>query len=100
MDAYLDREEHVNVEEERHLLVEMHSSLPGGHGCLLAPIVVDAANSTTVPVCIFNPHSSAIVIKQDSVVGQVETVKVQQTIAKHENPNEVSNNSAARRVTL
>ena len=100
VDAYLDREEHVNVEEERHLLVEMHPSLPGGYGCLLAPTVVDAANTTTIPVCIFNPHSNPIVIRQDSVVGQVETVKVQQTIAKHENPNEVGNNSAARRVTL
>ena len=30
----------------------------------------------------------------------METVKVQQTIAEHENPNEVGNDSAARRVTL
>ena len=100
VDAYLDREEHVNVEEERYLIVEMNPSLPGGYGCLLAPTVVDVAYTTTIPVCIFNTHSSPIVIKQDSVVGQVETVKVQQTIAKYENPNEVGNNSAARRVTL
>ena len=65
VDAYLDREEHVNVEEERHLLVEMHPSLPVGYGCLLAPTVVDATNTTTIPVHIFNPHSSPIVIKQD-----------------------------------
>ena len=51
-------------------------------------------------LCIFNPHSNPIVIRQDSVVGQVETVKVQQTIAEHENPNEVGNDSAVRRVTL
>ena len=100
VDAYLDREEHVNAEEERHLLVEMHPYLPEGYGCLLAPTVVDAANTTTIPVHIFNPHSNPIVIRQDSVVGQVETVKVQQTIAEHENPNEVGNDSAARRVTL
>ena len=100
VDAYLDREEHVNAEEERHLLVEMHPNLPEGYGCLLAPTVVDAANSTTIPVHIFNPHSNPIVIRQDSVVGQVETVKVQQTIAEHENPNEVGNDSAVRRVTL
>ena len=49
---------------------------------------------------IFNPHSNSIVIRQGSVVEQVETVKVQQTIAEHENRNEVSNDSAARRVTL
>ena len=30
VDAYLDREEHVNAEEERHLLVEMHSNLSRG----------------------------------------------------------------------
>ena len=100
MDAYLDREEHVNVEEERHFLVEMHPNLPEGYGCLLAPTVVDVANTTTIPVHIFNPHSNPIVIRQDSVVGQVETVKVQQTIAEYENPNEVGNDSAARRVTL
>ena len=28
VDAYLDREEHVKAEEERHLLVEMHPNLP------------------------------------------------------------------------
>ena len=100
VDAYLDREEDVNAEEERHLLVEMHPNLPEGYGCLLAPTVVDVANSTTIPVCIFNPHSNPIVIRQDSVVGQVETVKVQQTIAEHENLNEVGNDSAVRRVTL
>ena len=100
MDAYLDREEHVNAEEERHLLVEMHSNLPEGYGCLLAPTVEDVAKSTTIPMCIFNPHSNPIVIRQDSVVGQVETVKVQQTIAEHENPGEVGNDSAVRRVTL
>ena len=71
MDAYLDREEHVNAEEERHLLVEMHPNLPEGYGHLLAPTVVDVANSTTIPVCIFKPHSNPIVIRQDSVVGQV-----------------------------
>ena len=100
VDAYLDREEHVNAEEERHLLVEMHPNLPEGYGCLLAPTVVDVANTTKIPVCIFNPHSNPIVIRQDSVVGQVETVEIQQTVAKHENPDKVSNDSAARRVTL
>ena len=100
VDAYLDREEHVNVEEERLLLVEMHPSLPEGYGCLLAPTVVDVANITTIPVHIFNPQINPIVIRQDSVVGQLQTVKVQQTIAEHENPNEVGNDYAARRVTL
>ena len=100
MDAYLDREDHVNAEEERHLLVEMHPNLPEGYGCLLAPTVVDAANTTTIPVHIFNPHSNPVAIRQDSVVGQVETVKVQQTIAEHESPNELGYDSAVRRVTL
>ena len=100
VDAHLDREKHVNSEEERHLLVEMYPNLPEGYGCLLAPTVVDVPNSTTIPVCIFNSHSNPIVIRQDSVMGRVETVKVQQTIAEHENPNEVDNDSAVRRVTL
>ena len=52
VDTYLDREEHVNAEAERHLLVEMHPNLPEGYGCLLALTVVDAANSTTIPVYI------------------------------------------------
>ena len=77
VDAYLDREEHVNAEEEWHLLVEMHPNLPEGYGCLLAPTVVNAANTATIPVHIFNPHSNPIVIRQGSVVGQVETVEVQ-----------------------
>ena len=34
------------------------------------------------------------------MVGQVVTVKVQQTIAQHENPKDIGNDSAVRRVTL
>ena len=70
VDAYLDREEHVNAEEERHLLVEMHPNLPEGYGCLLAPTAVDTANTATIPVHIFNPHSNPVVVRQDSVVGR------------------------------
>ena len=50
VDAYIDRNEHVNDEEEHQLLVEMYPNLPEGYGCLLAPTVVNAANTTTVPV--------------------------------------------------
>ena len=99
VDAYVDRDEHVIDEEEQQLLVEMHPNLPEGYGCLLASMVVNAAN-TTVTVCIFNPHSKPIVIQQDSVVGQVEPVKVECAITKHENLSEISNDSAAWHVTL
>ena len=75
VDAYLDSEEHVNAEEKRHMLVEMHPNLPEGYGCLLTPTVVDMANTTTIPVCIFNLHSNPIVIRQDSVVGQKKMSK-------------------------
>ena len=91
VDAYVDRFEHVIDEEEHQLLVEMHSNLPEGYGCLLAPMVVNAVNTTTVPMHIFNLHSKPIVIRQDSVVGQVKPVKVEHTIEKHENPSEIGN---------
>ena len=68
VDAYVDRNEHVIDEEKHQLLVEMHHNLPEGYGCLLALTVVNAAKTTTVPVCIFNLHSQPIVIRQDSVV--------------------------------
>ena len=100
VDASIDRDEHVIDEEEHQLLVEMHPNLPEGYGCLLAPMVVNAANTTTVPVCIFNPHSKPIAIRQDSVVGWAEPVKVEYAIAKHENPSEIGNDSAVRCVTL
>ena len=100
VDAYVDRNEHVIDEEEHQLLVEMHPNLPQGYGCLLAPMVVNAANITTVPVHIFNPQSKPIAIRQDSVVGQAEPVKVEYAIAKHENQSEIGNDSAARHVTL
>ena len=74
VDTYLDRDEHV-MDEEHQLLVEMHTNLPEGYGCLLAPRVVNVVNSTTVPVHIFNPHSKPIVIRQDSVVGQAEPLR-------------------------
>ena len=61
----------------------MHPNLPEGYGCLLAPTVVHAANTTTVQVYIFNPHSKPIVIRQDSLVGKAEPVMVEHAIAKH-----------------
>ena len=95
VNAYVDRDEHVIDEEEHQLLIEMHPNFPEGYGCLLAPTVVNA-----VPVCISNPNSKHIVIRQDSVVGQVEPVKMEHAIAKHENPSEIGKDSAARHVTL
>ena len=86
VDACVDRDKHVIDEEEHILLVDMNSNLPGGYGCLLAPTVVNAVDTTAVQVGIFNPHSKSIVIRQDSVVGQVEPVKVEHATAKHKNP--------------
>ena len=62
--------------------------------------MVDVAISTTVPICVFNPHSYLVVIRQDSMLGQVELVEVVSTISRCENPNERDNFSAARRVLL
>ena len=56
--------------------------------------------TTTDPVCILNPHSKPIVIRQDSVFGQVEPFKVEHAITKHENQSEIDNDSAARHVSL
>ena len=57
------------------MLVEMNPNLPGGYGCLLAAMVVNAVNTTAVQVGIFNPHSKPIVIRQDSVVGRWNLLK-------------------------
>ena len=100
VNAYVDRYENQNEEEEGRLLVEMHPNLPEGYGCILASTIVDASSSTTVPICIFNPQSYRVVVKQDSVVGQVEPVDVVRTVSKCENPNEKGNCSATRRVLL
>ena len=94
--AYVDRDKNVSDEEEHQLLVEMHPNLPEEYGCLLAPMVVNVANITTVPMYIFNPQSKPIEIRQDSVVGQAEPIKVDHVIVKHENPSEIGNDSAAR----
>ena len=67
------------------MLVEVHPNLPKGYGCLLDPTVVNATNTTTVSVCICNAQSKPIVINQNSVVGQVEPVKVEHAITEHEN---------------
>ena len=99
VDAYVDRDEQV-IDEEHQLLVKMNPSLPEGYGCLLAPTLVNAANTTTVPVCIINPHSKPVAIKQDSMVGWAEPVKVEYGIAKHENPSEIGNDSTVRHAAL
>ena len=48
----VDRDEHIINEEEHQLLVEMHPNLPEGY----SPMVVNATNTTTVPVHLFNPQ--------------------------------------------
>ena len=100
VDAYVDRYENQNEEEEGRLLVEMHPNLPEGYGCILASTIVDVSSSTTVPIHIFNPQSYRVVVKQDSVAGPVEPVDVVHTVSKCENPNEKHNCSATRRVLL
>ena len=99
-DAYVDRDENQNEEEEGRLLVEMHPNLSEGYGCILASTIVDASSSATVPIRIFNPQSYLVVVKQDFVVGQVEPVDVVHTVSKCENPNDKGNCSATRRVLL
>ena len=100
VDAHVDRDTHVIDKEEHILLVEIHPNLPEGYGCLLAPMVVNAVKTTSFLVCIFNPHSKPIAMRQDSVVGQVEPVKVEHAVAKHENPSEIGNDSTMKHVTL
>ena len=91
VDAYVDRHENQEKEKEGRLLVELHPNLPERYVCVLAPMIVDSANSTTVPVCIFNPHNYLVVVMQDSVVGQVELVDVVTTITRYKNSNEKGN---------
>ena len=61
---------------------------------------MDLANSTTVPVNFFNPHSYLVGVREDSVVGQLETVDEVSTIIRYKNLNEKSNLSAPRWVLL
>ena len=49
----------------------MHSNIPQGYGCILAATIVDVANNTNMQVCLFNPHSYPVVVRQDSIVGQM-----------------------------
>ena len=39
MDAYVDRHENQEKEEENRLLVKMHPNFPEGYGCVLVPSV-------------------------------------------------------------
>ena len=98
VDAYADRHQNQEGGKENRLLVEMHPNLPEGYSYVLAPSMVDAAIDTLVTVHMFNPHSYPVVIRQDSVVGEIEPVEVVSTILRCENANERENFSAARRV--
>ena len=84
----MDRHENQNEEEEHRLLVEMDPNLPEGHGCMLDSMIVDVANSTPVPVHIFNPCSYPVIVRQDSVVVHAETMDIVITVSRCENPTE------------
>ena len=87
--AYIDRREDRKDEEESRVLLEMHTNLPENYGCVLASTLVDAADNVTVPVHIFNPTCEPVQIKQDSVIGQAESVNIVNTISKSEDPSQV-----------
>ena len=99
VDAFVDRHGNQDEEEDSRLLVEMHPNLPEQYDCVLA-FIVDAAKSTAVPVHLFNQHSYLVVVRQNSMVGQVELVDVVSTISRCKNPNEMGNFSATGWVPL
>ena len=98
--AYIDRGEDMEDDEESKVLLKMHGSLPENYGCVLASTLVDAANNVMVPVHIFNPSCEPVEIKQDSVIRQVESVSVVQTISKNEDPSQVENMSIVKRINF
>ena len=100
VDAYVDRHENQEGKEEDRLLVEICPSLPERYGCILAPLMANAAISITVAVHVFNPRGYLAVIRQDTMVGQVEPVEVVSTILGCKNPKKRDNFSVARRVLL
>ena len=98
--AYIDRGEDMEDDEESKVLLKMHGSLPENYGCVLASTLVDAANNVTVPVCIFNPSCEPVEIKQDSIISQAESVSIVQTISKNEDPSQVGNMSIVKRINF
>ena len=98
--AYIDRSEDRKDEEESRVLLEMHTNLPENYGCILASTLVDAADNVTVPVRIFNPTCEPVQIKQDSVIGQAESVNIVNTISKSEDPSQVGNMSIVKRIAF
>ena len=98
--AYIDRREDRKDEEESRVLLEMHTNLPENYGCVLASTLVDAADNVTVPVRIFNPTCEPVQIKQDSVIGQAESVNIVNTISKSEDPSQVGNMSIVKRIAF
>ena len=70
--AYIDRGEDMEDDEESKVLLKMHGNLTENYGCVLASTLVDEVNNVMVPMCIFNPSCGPVEIKQDSVIGQAE----------------------------
>ena len=97
--AYIDRSEDREDDEESKGLLEMHSNLPENYGCVSSTLV-DAANDVTVPVHIFNPSCEPVEIKQDSIIGQAESVSIVQIISKNEDPSQVGNMSIVKRINF
>ena len=95
--AYIDRGEDMEDDEESKVLLEMHGNLPENYGCVLASTLVDTANNVMVPVRIFNLSCEPVEIKQDSIIGQAESVSVVQTISKNEDPSQVGNMSIVKK---
>ena len=56
--------------------------------------------NVTVPVRIFNPTCEPVQIKQDSVIGQAESVNIVNTISKSEDPSQVGNMSIVKRIAF
>ena len=91
VDAYVDQHENQEEEEEGRLLIEMYPNLPYEYGCVLAPMIVNVANSTTMSVHLSNLHSYPVVVRKDSIVCQMEPLDVANTISRYENAKEKGN---------
>ena len=99
-DVYIERFLEDDFTKSRDVVVEPCDGFTDRYPLVMASTVVNMNSSTTQKVRLLNPSSDPVSINHDSVIGRAERYEDFSVLVKSEDPTQLGNNNAVRRVQL
>lgn len=98
IDVFIERFPEDDCEANRDVVVEPCGGFTDRYPLVMASTVVDMNSSPTQKVRLLNPSSLPVSINQDSVIGVAERYDELRLLVDSEDPSQLENNSAVRRI--